>query len=260
MTKLDRSHKRVRISIRAFIAAAATLLIVLVPPAGVASAHTSFEQSSPADGATISEPLGSITLQFSGETEYGDDGFTVLTPDGMVRTPDSVSSSDQKVFELTFDPPLAGGEIGMRWKVNAPDAHTIIGSFSFTVTALNAAGTAAGNVAAASGADPMAADGVPASELSGVLQRLNLTSLASPGEYKQLASDAGLEFVEFEDLSEMLPIHYGRVREETHNNIDELLKTASQEYLDAMMTGLQHWVDAGNRGLLSWGIFHFRKL
>lgn len=107
--------------------------------------------------------------------------------------------------------------------------------------------------------DPMAADGVDESELSGVLERLNLSSLASPSEYKQLAADAGLEFVEFDDRSAMLPIHYGRVLEETRANAEELLQTASQQYLDAMMTGLQHWVDAGNRGLLSWGIFHFRK-
>lgn len=107
--------------------------------------------------------------------------------------------------------------------------------------------------------DPMAADGVAESELSGVLERLNLSSLASPSEYQRLAADAGLEFVEFDDRSAMLPIHYGRVLEETRANADELLKTVSQPYLDAMMTGLQHWVDAGNRGLLSWGIFHFRK-
>src|SRR5699024_2215673 len=107
--------------------------------------------------------------------------------------------------------------------------------------------------------DPMAADGVSASELSGVLERLNLGSLAYPREYKQLAADVGLEFVEFDDLSSMLPQHYGRVLEETQANADELLKTASQQYLDGMMNGLQHWVDAGNRGLLSWGIFHFRK-
>lgn len=107
--------------------------------------------------------------------------------------------------------------------------------------------------------DPMAADGVTASELSGVLERLNLSSLASPAEYKQLAAAAGLELVEFDDLSSMLPQHYGRVLEETQANTEQLLQTASQTYLDAMMEGLQHWVDAGNRGLLSWGIFHFRK-
>ena len=60
-------------------------------------------------------------------------------PDGQVRTPTTVSSPDQKVFELTFDPPLAGGEIGVRWAVNAPDAHPIDGAFSFEVTAPAAA-------------------------------------------------------------------------------------------------------------------------
>ena len=91
------------------------------------------------------------------------------------------------------------------------------------------------------------------------MERSNLSSLASPREYTKPAAEAGLELVEFDDRSDMLPIHYGRVLEETQNNTDELLNTASQQYLDAMMTGLQHWVDAGNRGLLSWGIFHFRK-
>lgn len=107
--------------------------------------------------------------------------------------------------------------------------------------------------------DPMAADGVSATELSGVLERLNLSSLASPGEYKQLAAAVGLELVEFDDLTHFLPQHYGRVLEETEANADELLQTASPAYLEGMMTGLQHWIDAGNRGLLSWGIFHFRK-
>lgn len=108
--------------------------------------------------------------------------------------------------------------------------------------------------------DPMAADGVSATELSGVLERLNLSSLASPSEYKRLAAAAGLEFVEFEDLTHFLPQHYGRVLEETQTHADQLLQTASPAYLEGMMTGLQHWVDAGNRGLLSWGIFHFRKI
>ena len=116
------------------------MLIAVLLPAGAASAHTDFLGSTPADGETVSEPLGMMTFRFSGETEYGDDGFTILTPDGTVRTPTTVTSSDQKAFELTFDPPLAGGQIGVRWAVNAPDAHPIDGTFSFTVTAPATAG------------------------------------------------------------------------------------------------------------------------
>ncbi|HEY4577676.1 MAG TPA: methyltransferase domain-containing protein [Yaniella sp.] len=71
--------------------------------------------------------------------------------------------------------------------------------------------------------DPMAADGVNAAELSGVLERLNLSSLASPSEYQQLATEVGFEVVEFDDLSQYLPLHYGRVLKETQTNADNLL-------------------------------------
>lgn len=139
MTNMHASLSRQPILLRSIFAAAVSFLLVLVLPAGIASAHTSFEESSPANGETLSEPVSTIILQFSGESEYGDDGFSVLTADGQMRTPTTVSSPDQKVFELTFDPPLAGGEIGVRWAVNAPDAHPIDGAFSFEVTAPAAA-------------------------------------------------------------------------------------------------------------------------
>ena len=168
MTNMLASFRRGPTSIRALLLAVATLSLVLLLPAGIASAHTSFEQSSPANGATISEPLGVITLQFSGDTEYGDDGFTVLTPDGHVRTPTTVTSPDQRVFELTFEPPLAGGDVGVRWSVNAPDAHPIDGVFSFTVTAPAVASITGdvGQTAEAAAVDPVltatAADGADA--------------------------------------------------------------------------------------------------
>lgn len=155
MTTLQNPSRRAPMYIRALLAAVVAALIVLLP-VGVASAHTSFEESTPANGETISEPLNTITLRFSGETEYAADGFTVLTPDGQVRTPTTVTSPDKMVFELTFDPPLAGGDVGMRWAVNAPDAHTIDGAFSFTVTA-PATGVAAatdGSQGADAAADP----------------------------------------------------------------------------------------------------------
>jgi sarcosine/dimethylglycine N-methyltransferase len=33
----------------------------------------------------------------------------------------------------------------------------------------------------------------------------------------------------------------------------------SEAYVERMLTGLQHWVDAGKAGYLAWGILHFRK-
>lgn len=113
----------------------AALLAVLIVPAGIARAHTSFVSSSPAEGQTLSDPVDMITIVFSGVSEPAAEGFSVLLPDGQLRTPTSVVTADQKVFSLTFDPPLAGGTVGMRWSVSAPDAHPISGAFSFSVTA-----------------------------------------------------------------------------------------------------------------------------
>jgi copper transport protein len=54
---------------------------------------------------------------------------------GVVREPTTVDTVDDKVFELRFDPPLAGGRAAIGWKVRSTDAHTIEGTFTFTVTA-----------------------------------------------------------------------------------------------------------------------------
>ena len=84
----------------------------------------------------------------------------MLLPDGQLRTPTSIVTADQKVFTLTFDPPLAGGTVGVRWSVSAPDAHPIGGAFSFSVTA-----PATGGVEAAGGATTAAATATDANRV-----------------------------------------------------------------------------------------------
>ncbi len=139
---IERAPRRAR-PLRLLIVSTAALLAVLFVPADVAMAHTSFVSSSPSEGQTSAEPVDSITIEFSGVSEPSDDGFTVLLPDGQLRIPTSVVTADQKVFSLTFDPPLAGGTVGVRWSVSAPDAHPISGAFSFSVTAPAIAGSEA---------------------------------------------------------------------------------------------------------------------
>lgn len=114
------------------LALAATLLLLVASPA---AAHTGFVSSSPADGETTSEPVTEISLIFSGDASPAGDGFVVLDPEGVVRAPDEVASSDNLTWTLRFDEPLVDGVVGVRWKVAAPDAHPIEGSFSFTVDA-----------------------------------------------------------------------------------------------------------------------------
>ena len=116
----------------AFLFLITSLVLVLASPA---AAHTGFESSSPADGETITEPVFEISLTFAGEATPAGDGFVVLDPDGLIRTPDEVLSGDNLTWTLRFTEPLTDGVVGVRWKVAAPDAHPIEGSFSFTVDA-----------------------------------------------------------------------------------------------------------------------------
>lgn len=107
--------------------------------------------------------------------------------------------------------------------------------------------------------DPMSADGTAVEDLVPVLDRLHLPSLGSPARYRAHAEAAGLVEVEFEDHTDQVATHYGRVLQESRARIEELSRSADEEFLERMMVGLRHWVDAGERGLLAWGIFHFRK-
>ena len=53
--------------------------------------------------------------------------------------------------------------------------------------------------------------------------------------------------------------HYARVLDEVQADQWDLLKVCSEEYIERMKAGLQHWVNGGNKGHLQWGILHFRK-
>lgn len=118
---------------RCLTAVAVVVLVVAAWPT-VAGAHTGFESSEPADGAVLDAPVDAITLRFSGAAEPAGEGFVVLDPVLGPREPTSVTRSAEGVFELGFDPAIAGGEVGVRWSVRAPDAHPIDGGFRFTVT------------------------------------------------------------------------------------------------------------------------------
>jgi copper transport protein len=116
-------------------AALLVAVVVLFSAASPASAHTGFESSNPGAGQTIDQPVDEISLTFSGEATPAGEGFVVLDPSGNIREPDEVTSVDNLTWTLRFDEPLAGGVVGVRWQVAAPDAHPIDGSFSFTVSA-----------------------------------------------------------------------------------------------------------------------------
>jgi sarcosine/dimethylglycine N-methyltransferase len=107
--------------------------------------------------------------------------------------------------------------------------------------------------------DPMQADDCPEGVLQPVLDRIHLSSLGSFGFYAAAAADAGLEPVQMIDMTPQLTRHYARVRDELERQRTALAGKVSGEYLERMLKGLGHWVEAGERGYLAWGILEFRK-
>lgn len=107
--------------------------------------------------------------------------------------------------------------------------------------------------------DPMQSDHCPKDALQPILNRIHLDSLGSVGSYTEMLLDLGFKELEICDLSDQLPRHYARVLEEVHANQWNLLKVCSEDYIERMKTGLQHWVNGGANGHLTWGILHFQK-
>jgi SAM-dependent methyltransferase len=107
--------------------------------------------------------------------------------------------------------------------------------------------------------DPMQADDCPPGVLEPVLQRIHLDSLGSMRFYRQQASRLGWTEVGVEDLTQQLVRHYTRVRQELAKRREQLGDRVSDEYIDRMIQGLTHWINAGDGGYLAWGILHFRK-
>ncbi len=106
--------------------------------------------------------------------------------------------------------------------------------------------------------DPMASDNANKKDLGPILDRLHLDTLGSPGFYRKELARLGLQTVDFEDLSDYLPLHYGRVLEVLESREDELSAHIGEQYRTNMKNGLRNWVNGGNAGNLAWGIFHAR--
>lgn len=108
--------------------------------------------------------------------------------------------------------------------------------------------------------DPMQADDAPTDRLQPIYDRIHLDSLGSPAFYRSTLGELGMKEVEFDDHSHQLPRHYARVRQALIENAEELRdRGVSEDYIERMQAGLQHWVDGGHKGYLAWGIFVFEK-
>lgn len=128
MTNTTRRFRRAHVVVLLVTAALAVL-----GTGRLASAHTDFESSAPSDGDVVDGPLTEVVVNFSNPAQPNGEGFELLDPNGVVRTPSVVDETDGTSFVLSFDPPLQAGTYGLRWSVRAGDAHPIEGSFRFQV-------------------------------------------------------------------------------------------------------------------------------
>jgi len=108
--------------------------------------------------------------------------------------------------------------------------------------------------------DPMQADDADTEKLQPIYDRIHLESLASPGFYQRVAKDLGLAVERFDDHTHQLARHYGRVLAELGRQETKVREAGvSNDYIERMKKGLEHWVNGGKAGQLAWGIFILRK-
>lgn len=109
---------------------ALALAAVIATPA---FAHTHLTETNPADGATVTEPLTELTLQFDGQV--GEGSFIELT----TSTGENIDVPTIEIGDMnmtaTLAEPLANDNYTVDWSIISADGHPLQGSYTFTVDA-----------------------------------------------------------------------------------------------------------------------------
>jgi methionine-rich copper-binding protein CopC len=103
--------------------------VLAMPPA--AWAHSHLRATTPAASATVTAPIGEVTLTFD---EPVHQRFSIVVVDG----PGGLSYSDGpvRVVDTTVHQPvhpLRSGSYTVQWRVVSADSHPVEGRFGFTV-------------------------------------------------------------------------------------------------------------------------------
>ena len=108
--------------------------------------------------------------------------------------------------------------------------------------------------------DPMESETCPPGALQPAFDRLGISDMGSYRFYSQTLKDLGFEELNFIDLSQNVPIHYQRFREEVQKRYNEVVKLTSTEFVDKTLNSIQPWIERYEQGYMQWGILHFRLL
>jgi methionine-rich copper-binding protein CopC len=118
---------------RRYAAAVAALLVglvVVVAPATPASAHTKLSKAVPAAKATVTKPVETVTLTFSGLIKQAGTKVVVTGADGGSYQIEGARALDKTITQQVS--PLGVGVITVAWQTVSGDGHKISGTYTFT--------------------------------------------------------------------------------------------------------------------------------
>ncbi|HTF12283.1 MAG TPA: copper resistance CopC family protein [Asanoa sp.] len=118
---------------RRYAAAVAALvvgLVVVVAPATPASAHTKLSKAVPAAKATVTKPVDTVTLTFSGLIKQAGTKVVVTGTDGSDYQQEDPRAVDKTITQRVR--PFRVGAITVAWQTVSGDGHKISGSYTFT--------------------------------------------------------------------------------------------------------------------------------
>ncbi len=107
--------------------------------------------------------------------------------------------------------------------------------------------------------DPMQSDSCPEGVLQPVLDRIHLREMGSVKRYREVLAGIGFKELSVREMPSQLVNHYSRVLEEIRLKHDDIVARSGREYIEKMMAGLGHWIEAGKKSHLNWGILLFEK-
>lgn len=154
---------------RTLLAAAAAALLALVALFGApaASAHDSLISTTPKQGATVTEPLETVVLSFSGELKSI--GTNVSLVDAQGQKHEAAATVSRNELTVAFPAALPNGDYTLTWRTVSSDGHPIEGTtankdaLAFSVQD-PAAGTATQSAASTPGASQDDGAATPADE------------------------------------------------------------------------------------------------
>ncbi len=181
-------------ALRAVLAAAAAALLLALglSTAPAALAHDSMIGSTPKNGATVTEPLDSVELNFSGELESIGTEVSLADADGNKH--DAETSISRNVLTIDFGEALPAGEYTLTWRAVSSDGHPIEGTtdnneaLTFTVEGEQGVASAPASTPAAESSSAAAEGTATAASSAPAAQETSVTQ--APDE--QAASTGGL--------------------------------------------------------------------